>query len=174
MKIIKRNWQEIPVATGWLVACFVLMGVLDNSTRILAVLQPLTSTVLSGEGLFTRWNRFAPFDAPAVKTLTAVFLLLVPVQIASVFMIADTSICPKAQAKGIGAFIAVMSVLALIQPLIFVWGLSINGPLRIFGKNSLWGAAATVFLATFAFSYVVRMLPVLLALCSSKRQVRTT
>jgi len=160
-----KHWQETPVALGWLVASIVLMVVLENSFSIVSALQPLTTTVLSDARIFSGWNRSAPFDSEAAKTLTAIFLLLVPVQVASLFSVPDESICPKAQAKGIAAFATIVAVAALVQPLVFAWGLSINGPLKIFGKESSWGAAATIWLVTFSFSYLVRMIPILLAMC---------
>lgn len=165
-----KSWQEIPVALGWLVAAIVLMVVLENSFSIVSALQSLTNTVLSDAGIFSGWNRYAPFDSAAAKTLTAIYLLLVPVQVASLFSISKESICPKAQAKGIAAFATIMAVAALVQPLVFTWGLSINGPLKIFGEESSWGAAATIWMATFSFSYLVRMLPILLAMCGLRTQ----
>jgi len=157
--------QEMPVALGWLVVGIVLMAVLENSASIISVLQPLTSFVLSDASIFAGWNRFPPFDSAPAKTLTAIFLLFTPLQIASVFSISEESICPKAQAKGVAVFATIMAVIVLLQTLVFAWGLSINGPLKVFGKESSWGAAAAIWLVTFSFSYLVRMVPILLTMC---------
>lgn len=162
---IAKDWQELPIAIGWLAVSLALMVVLENSDLLVSLLRPLTSTLLCDTSFFSGWNRTAPFDSEAAKTLTVIFLFLIPVQTASLFSVPPAAICPKAQAKGIAAFVAIMVIAALVQPLVFLGGLSINGPLKIFGKESSWGAAAAIWLVTFSFSYVVRMLPILLGMC---------
>lgn len=159
-----KSWQDLPIALGWLIASSVLMVALEHSDFLVSALWPLTSTLLSEGGVFASWNRSAPFDTAAAKTLTAIFVLLVPVQIATLFSVPPEAICPKAQQNGIAAFAAIMLIAALIQPLVFSWGLSINGPLKIFGKESSLGASAAIWLATFSFSYLARMSPILLAM----------
>jgi len=166
----EQSWQEIPIALGWLVISIVFLEVLDGADWIVITLQPLTSMLLSDASIFSGWNRNAPFDTEAAKSLTALFLLLLPVQIASVFRIPAKSICPKAQAKGIPIFATILAVIVLVQPLVFAWGLSINGPLKVFGKESSWGAAAAICLVTLSFAYAVRMVPVLLTMCSTRTQ----
>ena len=166
----EQNWQEIPIAIGWLVISIVFMEVLEGFDWVVTTLQPLTSILLSGASIFSGWNRNAPFDTEAAKSLTALFLLLVPVQIASVFRIPAKSICPKAQAKGIPVFATVLAVIVLVQPLVFTWGLSINGPLRVFGKDSSWGAAAAICLVTLSLAYAIRMIPILLTMCGIRMQ----
>lgn len=156
-----KDWRELPIALGWLALSIVLMIILDNSDSVVSALHPLTSTVLSDAGVFSGWNRIPPFDSPVGRTLTTIFILLVPVQIASFFAIPDEAICPRAQVKGVPAFLVIMLVLALVPLLTFWWGLSVNGPLRIFGKETLLGVAATICVVTLAFSYLVRMIPIL-------------
>lgn len=162
MTKIEQHWQEIPVAIGWLVTSIVSMELLNAADWLVVTLHPLTSALLSEPSIFASWNMNAPFDTEAAKALTALFLLLMPVQIASVFMIPARSVCSKAQAKGIPAFATVLAVLFLVQPLVFAWGLSINGPIKIFGKESSWGAASAICLVTLSFSYAIRMTSVLL------------
>lgn len=168
----KYHWTEMAVGLGWLTISVFLMEGFHNLPQLVSALQPMTSFLLSDTSIFSGWNRHSPFDTPEAKTLTAVFLLLVPAQIATLFMLARESVCPRAQVKGIAAFSTIMAVVALIQPLVFLWGLSINGPLRIFGKNSSLGVAATIFIVTMAFSYLVRMIPVLLAMLSEHEKAQ--
>jgi len=170
MTISEQSWQEIPIALGWLVISIVLMEVLDGADWIVITLQPLTSMVLSDASVFSSWNRNAPFDTEVAKSLTTLFLLLVPAQIASFFRIPAKAICPRTQAKGVPAFATVLVVIVLMQPLIFVWGLSINGPLRVFGKESSWGVAAAICFGTLSLSYAIRMTSVLLTLCGIRTQ----
>lgn len=161
-----QDWQELPIALGWLAVAIVLMFVLENSDSLVSAFHPLTSTLLSDRGIFSNWNRSAPFDSEAAKTLTAIFLLLVPVQVASLFSVPPKAICPKAQAKGIAAFTTIMVIAAAVPLLVLAFGLSINGPLKIFGKESSLGASAAIWLVTLSFSYLVRMVPILLSMCS--------
>lgn len=166
----EQSWQEIPIGLGWLVVSIVFMEILEAFDWIVTTLQPLTSILLSDTSIFSGWNRNAPFDTEAAKSLTAIFLLLVPLQIASVFRIPAKSICPRAQTKGVPAFATILAVFFLVQPLVFAWGLSINGPLRVFGKESSWGAAAAICVVTLSFAYAVRMVPVLLTMCGIRTQ----
>jgi hypothetical protein len=134
--------KEVPVFLGWLVASIVLSEALDNFPSLVLSLQPVTAFLLSDLSYFSRWNNKAPFNTAEIRTLTAVFLLLVPVQIFTLFLIPHESVFPKLQAKGVFALATSMVVLVLILLLTFARGLSINGPLKIFGKESSWGAAA--------------------------------
>lgn len=160
----KTDWGVFLIALGWLALSIVLMIVLENSDPIVSALHPLTSAVLSDSGILSGWNRFPPFDSAAAKALTAVFILLVPVQIASFFALPPEVICPKAQAKGVAAYFTIMVILALAPLLTFAWGLSVNGPLKIFGAETSLGASATICVITLAFSYLVRMIPILLGI----------
>ncbi len=173
MTNIEQRWYEIPVALSWLFTSIVLMEVLDNVDWLVSALQPLTTLLLTEPSIFSGWNRNAPFNTEVAKTLTALFLLFVPAQTASVFMIPARSICQRAQAKGMLAFAACLTVLLVVQPLVFGWGLSISGPIKVFGRDSSWGAAAAICIVTLSFSYAVRMTPILLTMVCAKsdRQV---
>ena len=164
MTKVDQGWQEIPVVLGWLVISIVLMEVLEDSDWLITTIQPLTSMLITDASIFSGWNKNVPFDTEAAKSLTALFLLLVPVQIASVFRIPAKSICPGAQAKGIPAFATILVIIVLVQPLVFTWGLSISGPLKVFGKGSSWGVAAAICFGTFSIAYAVRMVSVFLAM----------
>lgn len=170
MKKTEPNWQEIPVVLGWLLISLVFMEILGRSDWLIKTLQPLTSTLLSAAGIFSGWNRNPPFNTEAAKSLTALFILLFPVQIASVFRIPAKSIFPGAQAKGFSVFATMLAVIVLLQALVFTWGLSINGPLKVFGKDSSWGAAAAICLVTLSLAYAIRMTPILLKLCGIRKQ----
>lgn len=170
MSISYSHWKEVPFLLGWIATSIVLNEALEIFPVLVLSLQPVTAFLLSDLSYFSSWNNSPPFNTAEIRTLTAVLLLLVPVQIFTFFLISHESVLPKVQAKGPLALVTFMFVLAAIPLLTFAWGLSVNGPLKIFGKESSMGAAAAISSVTVAFSYLVRMFPVLLALFDKEKQ----
>ena len=171
MKITREDAQDISIVFWWLIVAIVCIVVLKHSDSMVLALEPLTSFVLSDAGIFSEWNRSAPFDSAPARTLTAIYLLLVPFQITSLFLFSKLeSSCQKVETKKIAKTALLMGIFALAPVVVSVLGLSVSGPLKIFGTNTSWGAAAAICFITMSISYFVRMIPILLAMCNKNRK----
>lgn len=157
-----RN-DYIPFIT-WLALSFLLIAVLEVSDSLASNLAPLADNVLQ---LVAPWNQSWPFDTPVAKAHTAIFVLLIPVQIITLFNIPRHRFLVEPQQKGPGRLLGMMVLFSLVPCFAYLWGLSIAGKWKLLG-NSL-GVAFVVFVVTICISAVVRAIPIYIEMLSERK-----
>lgn len=149
---------------AWLMASFLLMLALEASDSFASSLAPFADSVLR---IASAWNQKWPFNTPSAKAHTAIFVLLIPVQIVTLYRIPRDRIFIEPQQKGPGRMLVGMIVLALVPLYASVWGLSLAGGYKFLGKSL--GVAFVVFMVTMCISSIARAFPIYLEMLSERR-----
>ncbi|MBL8403526.1 MAG: hypothetical protein JNL16_03165 [Dechloromonas sp.] len=158
------NRNDYSPFIAWLVLSFLLMVALEVSDSLASNLAPLVGNVLK---LVAPWNQSWPFDTPIAKAHTAIFVLLIPVQIITLFNIPRNRFLVEPQQKGPGRLLGMMAVFSLVPCFAYLWGLSIAGKWKLLGNS--FGVAFVVFLVTICISAVVRAIPIYIEMLSERK-----
>lgn len=149
---------------AWFMGSVLLMVILKSSDFLVFGLEPFANRVLS---LVASWNQAWPFNTPSARVHTAIFILLIPVQIVTLYKIPRDHFLVEPQKKGPGRLLGMMILLGLVPIFAYTWGLSLAGAYKFLG-NSL-GVAAVVFIVTMCISSIARAVPIYIEMLSERK-----